>query len=174
MNILKQLQGGDRRSIGKSDFVVQYVLKNPATFAHVFAGLWDDDPVVRMRAADAVEKVTRKQPELLQSWKRQLLGIAAFTKDKEVRWHFAQMAPRLRLTPPEQKQAVQILTGYLESDSSIVKTFSMQALADLAAKDKNLLDEVMPQIERLTRSGTPAMRSRGRRLLKQMRVPSGT
>jgi hypothetical protein len=55
--------------------------------------------------------------------------------------------------------------GYLADGSSIVKTFSMQALADLAEQDESLLDQVTPIIERLTRTGTPAMRSRARRLL---------
>src|SRR5260370_27140346 len=58
--------------------------------------------------------------------------------------------------------------GYLEDKSSMVKTFSMQALADLAAQDEQLLEQVAPLIERLTRTGTPAMKSRGRKLLKQL------
>ena len=63
---------------------------------------------------------------------------------------------------------MQILLGYLEDPSSIVRTFSMQALADLASRDERLLAQVMPLIERLTRTGTPAMRSRGRKLLRQL------
>jgi hypothetical protein len=57
--------------------------------------------------------------------------------------------------------------GYLSDESSIVKTFSMQALADLAARDGRLLAQVMPLIQRLTQTGTPAMKSRGRKLIKQ-------
>jgi len=64
--------------------------------------------------------------------------------------------------------AVAILTGYLADESSIVKTFGMQALADLAEQDTSLLDQVVPLIERLSKTGTPAMRSRGRRLLARM------
>jgi hypothetical protein len=85
-----------------------------------------------------------------------------------LRWHVAQLLPRLRLTSAEKETAVNILIGYLKDTSSIVRTFSMQALVDLAAQDEQLLEKVTPLIERLTRTGTPAMKSRGRKLLKQL------
>jgi HEAT repeat protein len=166
--ILEKLKGGDRRSIGKSGEVVKDVSEDPTLFADLVACLLHDDPLVRMRAADVIEKVTRESPELLQPWKRHLLGPVSAMEDKELRWHVAQMLSRLRLTPSEQETAVQILLGYLEDPSSIVRTFSMQALADLASRDERLLAQVMPLIERLTRTGTPAMRSRGRKLLRQL------
>jgi HEAT repeat protein len=163
--LIDKLRGGDRRSLGESAEVVAAVAKTPALFADLFECLFDDDPVVRMRAADAVEKVTRESPQLLQPWKRPLLETVAARREKEVRWHVAQLLPRLQFTPAERETAVAILTGYLTDESSIVKTFSMQALADLAEQDKSLLDQVVPLIERLGKTGTPAMRSRGRRIL---------
>lgn len=166
--ILGNLKGGDLRSIGRSGDAVRAVSKNPALFSDLMAGLLDGDRLVRMRAADAVEKATRTHPEWLQPWKRALLDTVSTLEDKELRWHVAQLVPRLRLTAAEKATAVSILMGYLEDKSSIVKTFSMQALADLAAQDEQLLEQVAPLIERLTRTGTPAMKSRGRKLLKQL------
>jgi hypothetical protein len=169
MSILAKLEGGDRRSIGNSEEVVQTVSKNPALFEELFSGLLADDPVVRMRAADAIEKITRARPELLQPWKNMLLSTASAFQEKELRWHVAQLIPRLRLTGTERKLAEQILMDYLEDGSSIVKTFSMQALVELAAGDEQRLTQLTPLIERLARTGTAAMRSRGRKLLKQLR-----
>ncbi len=166
--ILENLKGGDLRSIGGSGDAVRAVLKNPALFSDLMAGLLDSDRLVRMRAADAVEKATRTHPEWLQPWKRALLDTISTLEDKELRWHVAQLLPRLRLTSAEKAAAVRILMGYLEDKSSIVKTFSMQALADLAVQSEKLLEQVTPLIQRLTRTGTPAMKSRGRKLLKQL------
>jgi HEAT repeat protein len=143
-------------------------LKTPALFADLIGGLYDTDPVIRMRAADAIEKSTRQSPELLQRWKFALLAQASRLHDKEMRWHIAQLIPRLKLTPIERETAVQILMGYLNDKSSIVRTFSMQALADLAQNDGALCAKVTSLIERLTKTGTPAMRSRGRKLLTQL------
>jgi len=167
-DVLAKLKGGDRRSIGRSDEVATEVSKSPALLSDLWAGLFNDDPVVRMRAADAIEKATREHPERLQPWKQAIFEAAFVCENKEVRWHLAQLLPRLSLTPGERETAVRILMGYLADASSIVKTFSMQALADLAARDERLLAQVMPVIERLTQTGTPAMRSRGRKLLKQL------
>ncbi len=58
-NMLSLLEGGDRRTIGRSDEVAAMVSKNPELFPRLVRGLWSEDPLVRMRAADATEKVTR-------------------------------------------------------------------------------------------------------------------
>src|SRR5277367_1974429 len=121
--ILDKLQGGDLRSIGRSGDAVTAVSKNPALFPDLIAGMLDSDRLVRMRAADAVEKATRSHPEWLQRWKRTLLDTASGLEDKELRWHIAQLLPRLKLTAGERAAAVSILMGYLEDKSSIVKTF---------------------------------------------------
>jgi len=80
----------------------------------------------------------------------------------------AQMLPRLALAKSELGIAVEILTGYLEDKSRIVKTFCMQALADLAKNDEALRRKVIPLIKRLSQAGSPAMKSRGKKLLKEL------
>jgi hypothetical protein len=57
--ILSLLAGGDRRTIGRADEVAAMVSKAPELFPELIAGLWSESPLVRMRAADASEKVTR-------------------------------------------------------------------------------------------------------------------
>lgn len=166
--LLRNLQGGDRRSIGKSRDVVDRVLADPGLFAVVFEGMSDGDPLVRMRCADAVEKMTVLRPDLLQPYKRKLLREVATIDQQEVRWHAAQLISRLTLDRRERRAAADILAGYLEDDSRIVKTFAMQALADLAGRDADLRPRIVRTIHRLTRTGSPAMRSRGRKLLVKL------
>jgi hypothetical protein len=170
--LLKKLSGGDRRSIGRSNEVAAHVLAHPANFRHVVNGLAADDPVVRMRAADAIEKITTRRPDLLRPYKRKLLAIAGSTNQQEIRWHAALIIPRLELTPKERAVALDILFDYLRDKSSIVKTFAMQAIWDLAATDAKLKSQITPLIEELTQVGTAAMRARGRKLLRQPKVAS--
>ncbi len=73
--IVSLLEGGDRRTIGRADEVAVMVLQKPKLFAQLIAGLWSDDPLVRMRAADAAEKVTRENRELLQHYKEEMRAI---------------------------------------------------------------------------------------------------
>jgi hypothetical protein len=168
--ILKKLSGGDRRSIGHSNEVVAQVLAHPAYFRQVFDGLSNDDAVVRMRAADVIEKITLQRPELLQPFKKGFLTIAGSSDQQEVRWHVAQIIPRLHLTARDRAVTLDILFDYLRDKSSIVKTWAMQAIAELAAVDPELKRQVTPLLDELTLIGTPAMRARGRKILRQLRI----
>jgi hypothetical protein len=167
--LLERLAGGDRRSIGRSNEIVAEVLREPRLFGDLFAGLLAADPLVKMRAADAIEKVTDRRPDLLQRRKGVLLRLAAGSEQPEVRWHVAQMLPRLRLSPAERAAAIGILKSYLTDAGSIVKACAMQALAEFAERDERLQPETVALLEELTRTGTPAMKSRGRRLLERLR-----
>jgi len=128
-----------------------------------------DDPVVQARAADAVEKITVVHPEYLQPYKSNLIGPLAECDQKEVRWHAAQMLPRLRLNAGEQQRVAHIIQGYLRDSSSIVKTCAMQVLADLTRQVLDVRPALLRQLQQLTVSGTPAMRARGRKLLAELR-----
>jgi hypothetical protein len=167
-SILALLAGGTRRTIGRADEVAAVVSSHPDLFPELIAGLWSIDPLVRMRAADAAEKVTREQPELLKPYKKELLGLLAEAQEQELRWHLALMVPRLALNAKERHAAITSLTNYLEDRSSIVKTFALQGLADLAQVDSSLQPKVLEILREATRNGTPAMKARSRKLLLQL------
>ena len=163
--VLALLEGGDRRSIGRSTQIAAMVAKDPELFPMLMSGLWSVDPVVRMRAADAAEKVTRKKRELLSPYKKELLGLLAEAKEREVRWHLAVMVPRLRLNSKERQLVTSSLESYLRDRSSIVRTFALQGLNDLAQDDTSIRAAVIEILREATRNGTPAMRARSRNLL---------
>jgi hypothetical protein len=173
-NILCLLEGGDRRTIGHSDRIVAMVSGDPELFPALIAGLWSEDRLVRMRAADASEKVTRKRPELLQPYKRELLGLMAETREQELRWHLAVMVPRLSLNFQDTQAALSAMSRYLEDRSSIVKTFALQGLVDLAADAPNLRSRVVEILREATRNGTPAMKARSRKLLIKLGALGGS
>ena len=156
----------DRRSIGRSDEVAREIATNAKLFDEVFAAIFHSDPVIPMRAADAIEKASASRPQLLQPHKLILLNKVAAIPQQEVRWHVAQMLPRLQLTPKECDHAVAILFDYLEDKSSILRTSAMQALADFATHDPRLRKRIVPILEFLTANGSAAMRARGRMLLR--------
>jgi hypothetical protein len=136
------------------------VLAGPGQFRLVFDAMLVPDPVVRMRAADAVEKITRRRADLLRGLEDRVLTEVAAIGQQEVRWHVAQLLPRLALTPPQQARTITIPRGFLDDDSRIVRTFAMQSLVDLAEHDKAMCRWVQPLLRELVRTGAPAMRSR--------------
>ncbi len=178
------LSGGTRASLGRTNAVVAEVLAAPQKFPALLACLAqvddeDDDAaasnaILLMRASDAIEKISRRRPEWLAPHKLDFLGLAGGTDQIEVRWHMAQILPRLPLTPRERIVAIDILFDYLKDRSSIVKTHAMQGLADFAAHDLKLKSKVLPLLEELTQIGTAAMRARGRKLLAHLNRPASS
>lgn len=164
--LAEMLRGGDRRSIGRANQIAKLVLSEPKRFAELVGCLWNEDPLVRMRAADAAEKISVTRPELLGPYKRDLLGLLVEAEQIELRWHLTAMVPRLELSAPERQRAAAGLLHYLEDRSSIVKTFAMQALVDLAGQDPTLRETAKQILEQALRTGTPAMKARARKLLK--------
>ena len=61
-----------------------------------------------------------------------------------------------------------LLNRYLEDRSSIVKTFALQGLADLAQDDLGLRPRVLEILREATRTGTAAMKARSRKLLTRL------
>ena len=124
--------------------------------------------MVRMRAADAAEKVTRRNAEFLRPYKKKLLGLMSEAQQQELRWHLAVMVPRLLLNAQERQLAASLLNSYLEDRSSIVKTFALQGLSDLARDDSGIRPRVAEILREASRNGTPAMKARSRKLLFQL------
>ena len=73
--LLEKLSGGDRRSIGRSNQVVGDVIADTKLFEVIFDGIMNEDPLIRMRCADAVEKITLLHPELLQKYKKTIIQV---------------------------------------------------------------------------------------------------
>lgn len=162
------LSGGDRRSIGRAADAVERVLANPGLLAELIGGMDSDDPVLAMRCADVAEKVTRAHPDWLAPWRAALLGPLMANPQQEVRWHLAAMLPRLTLDATQAARVMQWLVDATQDRSSIVRASAMQGMADLSRTHPRHAAEARRHIEELTLVGSPAMRARGRRLLRQI------
>ena len=167
-NLREYLTGGDRRSLGRAKDLHKLMQERMDLFPQLLRCMWDSDPLVVMRAADAVEKITLGEPRLLQPFKNELLGLAAEAEQPELRWHLALMVPRLTLTPVEQRRAIAVFMDYLSDQGSIVKTLALQALFDISRKSPDAPIHIEEIMNDAARTGTPAMRARARILLRQM------
>jgi hypothetical protein len=122
-----------------------------------------------MRAADAAEKASAQRAGLLHPFQAELLGLAGETGQPELRWRLTLMIPRLPLTPTERKRAIAPLKEFLGDRSSIVKTCALQGLAEWAQGSPELRWEAIGVMEQASRTGTPAMKARARKLLPKLR-----
>jgi len=166
LGVKQKLSGGDLRSIGRANEIVRFIERNPKRFGEVVLLIFEGDPIVRSRAADVIEKVSKRHPELLKSYKTVILqNLGSFTQ-KEVRWHIAQIISRLNLNRAQSARAVRVLFKWLnEEDSQIVKVMCLQALFDLAQKFPVFISRVKGELERQKKMGSPAVRARIRKLI---------
>jgi hypothetical protein len=163
--------GRHRLDGGRAREVAELILAKPRRMGKLIECLWDEDPAVANRAADALERATYHRPELAQAWKESLIGLMAEAEQNKLRWNLALSVPRLQLTATEARRVATVLRSYLDDRGSIVKTAAMHGLAALTKHDTELLPEVLDMLRILSRSGTPAMRARGRILLKSLEAP---
>lgn len=167
--IVDKLKGGDLRSIGNVEEVIKDILGNPTLFGEVFEGMLNIDPVVRMRSADAIEKVSSKRPEYLQPFKTKLIDDISKIEQKELQWHVAQMFSYLEINKEERDKIVEILLSYIDtSKSNIVIVFSMQTLADFAEKDPEIRSKIAKKLKDIIITGSPSIVSRGKKLIKKL------
>lgn len=125
----------------------------------------DGDPIIRMRAADALEKSSRVHPAILMPHKNELLGEIAENPQQEVRWHLLQMLSRLQLSSAERTKALEIAIGSLHHHSRIVVAEALSALFRLSADEAEYMELAKEQAHRLSSSPFAAVRSRAKRLL---------
>ena len=166
-SIVERLAGGDRRSLGAAEAVASEVLRHNERFSELFDAMAHDDAVVRMRASDAVEKLTRARPDLLVPFRKRLIDEIGEIDQHEVRWHVAQMLARIRLDAKDRSRAIALLERYLKDDSAIVVASAMSAIGDFCLEDHHLRRRMTPVLERLMNSGSPALQARGKKVLSR-------
>ncbi len=165
-------EGKGRISVGRAEEVAALVIAHPEKLDRLMECMWDNDAGVTNRAAHAMERVTRDDMTTfawrLAPWKTSLLGLLQEASENKLRWHLALVIPRLSLDGQECRRAASALQAWFDDGSSIVKTMVMQGLADLTHQDPSMVPEVLDFLRILSRTGTPAMRARGRMLLLKL------
>ncbi|HYH21017.1 MAG TPA: ACT domain-containing protein [Azospirillum sp.] len=169
LTLAERLRKGDRRTVGSAPGVAESVLLDPAQLPGLVDCLFDGHAGVRMRAADALERVSRTHD--LTPWAERLLTEGAVIEQAEVRWHLAQILPRLALTEPQRWHAASLMSAWFRrAESRIVRTSALQGMVDLAEQNPLLRDMAADMIRAALRSGIPSLAARARRILKPVQV----
>lgn len=129
---LRRLAGGDRRSLEGAHHVAEAVIRNPACFDDLFAGLRHHDATLRMRCAYVIDVVSARHPTWLRPYTDALLDIAEATTQYDVRWRLADMITRLALNEAQHTRARAILESWLGTRNGVVGDHALKALQALA------------------------------------------
>ncbi|MCJ7468618.1 MAG: hypothetical protein MUO53_18215 [Maribacter sp.] len=168
--MLGYLHGGDLRSIAGVDALIR-LIKDQGDFDRLFEYLHKEDRLVVMRAADAIEKISKSHPEYLKGYTQDLIKLLDSAQEKELKWHLALLITRVALDPDQLRHVWLILTQWLidAKESKIVRVNSLQALSDLSSQNirlENILAHMIPVLEK---EPIPSLNARIRKLKKQRR-----
>jgi HEAT repeat protein len=168
------LANGDMRTTGRAPEVAELVTQNPGRAEELVDCLTHENPGVRMRAADALQKAAAQDQNLIQPFKERILTIAEDSTQQEVQWHCAQMLRILELSQKEAERARKTMLRYLEfSKSAIVKAEAIETLAHLAIHNAQWLNPTQKLIEGAAKNGRGAVAARGRKALKFLQKHAG-
>ena len=155
------LSGGDLRSIGSVNELLP-LIKTQNDFDELFVYMFSEDRLLVMRAADAVEKITLTKPDYLDKHKQNILKLLGASKDKELKWHLALLASRIKYTAKEFVEVFKVLTIWAEdkTESKIVRVNSLQSLYNLSRENKELRKDFKTLIDKISKENIPSINAR--------------
>jgi hypothetical protein len=162
------LTGGDRRSIANSRTAHALVLADPSRVSELAALTDDEDWLVRLRAADLLEKFAHSHPEWVAPHKRVFIGPLADSEQWEIRLQVVRALPLFAWTPAERRRALDILQRDLDHSQTFVKAWALDSFATLADGDPKLLTIVRRYLRRFARSGRKALAARARHIATRL------
>jgi HEAT repeat protein len=171
-DLLEKLRGGDLRSDGRANEVVEEVLTSPQFLPKVIQGLDEPDDVVRGRTADVLEKISRTAPELLRGLTRKFMDLAAHDEIPMVRWHLVMIFGNIELSQEERDDVVSLLLHLLHDESVFVKSWAIVALCILGLRDEGRREEIIEDIRALKDDESIAIRSKVARAMEVLEFKS--
>ena len=163
--IEKYLRGKDLRSTGRSNELVEQV-KSQRDFDKLFTYLFHADRKIVMRAADAFEKITVDHPGFLLPHKTKLLELCATAGNIELKWHLAQLLPRLQLPEKEITRAWKILYEWAaeKKESRIVRVNALNGLAVLQGNKPERKEKLSRLMQNISDENIPSLNAAIRKL----------
>lgn len=162
------LAGGKPNSLGRTVEVVEAIFVDGGRLDELLDLYALDDEQVRLRASNALKRVTAARPDLVAAQADRLLSEVAAVDQVSARWTLAQVLPAIddRLTAKQRTRAKTVLKRNLDADDDwLVLTHSATALHGWAANDPKLATWLRPRLERLADDRRPAVAKRAAKLL---------
>lgn len=162
------LTGGDPRSLRNAGIVIDAASCRPERLEELVQCVFSADEIVRMRASDALEKVCRSHPRLVQRFVPRLLGEMSRIEQASVQWHLAQILAEVPLDEEQQAQAITILEHNLDTPGDwIVTNCTLQALGVFARTSPAVRARLAERLHHYQHSRYKSVAARARKLLAE-------
>lgn len=173
-NLLGWLEGGDLRSDGASNQVADFIMNNPALLDELVEGLDSPDPVVRGRAADALEKFARAQPERVIDHLPRIINAALSDPVPMVRFHSAMTLGHLSMFEDHLDEISRALMKLLDDPSVFTVSWTIASLCIVARLHPQNEARITQAIANLSSHRSAAIRTRVRKAMSSLTDPHAT
>jgi hypothetical protein len=162
--------GGRSNSLGRVDEVIGLVLNEKSRLDELYACLFDKDAWVRMRAADALEKVCREHSDWLLPYLDRFSQELTTSSQVSIQWHLAQIYRQVDLTNEQKSFAISWLKGLLSSREVdwIVAANAMDTLAQFAQDGSFARPELITLLKIQQQHKSKAVVKRANKLLERL------
>ena len=170
-NFEQRLTGGHPNSLGNTVEIVNEVLANQNLFDELFDCYFSHDEVVRLRVSSAMKRICKEKPNYLIPYIDRFLDEIALINQPSTKWTLAQLFEMLdsHFTPEQLEQAKSIIKHNLATESDwIVLNISMETLATWGKTDAELIDWLIPHLERLKQDKRKSVSKRANKLLEKV------
>lgn len=126
--------GGKTNSLGRTEEVIQAVLRDNNLLEELYKCVFNDDAWVRMRAIDAFEKICRKHPDWITQYIDRFQSELSDSNQPSIQWHLAQMYSQVVLAKEQKVKSINWLKNILSSSDIdwIVSANAMKTLVQFA------------------------------------------
>ena len=170
--VLTWLSGGDLRSDGMANEVASFVLDHPNAFEDLYSGLYEVKDVVRGRTADALEKVSRRRPDLLEVHFPEMVILAGTEHVPLVKMHLAMIFGHLAVYPELIGQLLSPLKDLLDDDSVFTRSWAIASLCIIGRKYPQECQPIINLLVPLQGDKSIAIRSKVRNGLRLLTDPN--
>jgi len=146
--LLQRLEGGSLISDGEANSVADRVTEKPELLSELTKGLDEPDDVVRARTAHALERISRKNPALLEG-NLEFLIKKSSDKVPMVKWHIAMLLGNLSTTQEIGEKVLPVLFRLMqECEGVFVRSWSIVSLCVIGKKYPPLRKQITDEVSR--------------------------
>lgn len=162
-------EDGHKNSLGRVNEVIDLVLAERSRLEELFNAMLHEDAWVRMRAADAFEKICRQHPEWVRLYLDRIQSELSTSDQPSIQWHIAQIYTQVKLNEHQKKHAISWLTKLLGTRNVdwIVAANSMKTLADFVVKGDIERSNLIPLLKIQLNHKSNAVVKRANKLLTE-------
>lgn len=161
------LSRGKPNSLGEVPAVINTVLAEHQRLSELYDCLFNEDAWVRMRAADALEKICRVHPDWLEPYIDKFSSDLATSTQPSIQWHMAQIYRQVTLTPQQQHVAIKWLKTLVSKTDVdwIVSANVMDTLTQFTASGLLPVSDLVPLLKIQQHHKSPAVNKRATKYL---------